>query len=76
MLATADAAQLCGIVAIVTVQSNLPRLAHNLRKGLACALRSGYTAAVRGRGGTDEATKLKQFPYMKLLDSNCARKEY
>jgi hypothetical protein len=29
-----------------------------------------------GSGTHDEATELKQFAYMKLLDSNCARKEY
>lgn len=29
-----------------------------------------------GSGTLDEATELKQFPYMRLLDSNCPRKEY
>jgi hypothetical protein len=47
-----------------------------LRKALAPDLQSGYTAAVRGAATFDEATKLKQFPYMELLDSECARKEY
>ena len=59
-----------------TVQSNLHGLAHNIKKALAPALGSGYTAAVRGLVTIREATKLKQFPYMELLDSNRARKEY
>jgi hypothetical protein len=59
-----------------TVQSNLHELARNIRKALAPALGSGYTAAVRAAATLCEATKLKQLPYMKLLDSNLARKEY
>jgi|HubBroStandDraft_2_1064218.scaffolds.fasta_scaffold2777116_1 hypothetical protein len=46
------------------------------RKALAPALQSGYTAAVRAAVTFDGATKLKHFPYMELLDSECARKEY
>ena len=59
-----------------TVQSNLHGLARNVIKALAPALGSDYTAAVRGAVDLCEATKLKQLPYMKLLDSNRARKEY
>jgi len=74
---TADAAQLCGITAIVGCAiGNSPVLFTILRKALAPDARSGYTAAVRGAQTLGEATRLKQFPYMELLDSNYARKEY
>jgi hypothetical protein len=58
------------------VQSRSAGAAAILTKALAPALQSGYTAAVRGAATFDEATKLKQFPYMELLDSKRARKEY
>jgi hypothetical protein len=61
---------------LLSVQSNLHRLTSNFRKPLAPALGSDYTAAVRGAATFCEATKLKQFPYMELLDSNRARKDY
>jgi hypothetical protein len=74
---TLDAAQLCGINAIVACATRFRRhRTMERKKALACALRSSYTAAVRVRQSLDVATDLKQFPYMELLDSNLAPQDY
>ena len=48
----------------------------NIEKPLASNATNSYTAAFRGAATPNPATDLKQFPYMELLDSNVAEKDY
>ena len=48
----------------------------NIEKALASDATNSYTAAFRGAARPNPATDLKQFPYMELLDSNVAEKDY
>src|SRR5271155_3672954 len=47
-----------------------------IEKALASHAANSYTAAFRSAATSNSATGLKQFPYMELLDSNVAEKEY
>ena len=47
-----------------------------IEKALASRAAKSYTAAFRGAATPNPATDLKQFPYMELLDSNVAEKDY
>jgi|SRR5580658_1513433 hypothetical protein len=48
----------------------------NIEKALASHAANSYTAAFRSAARPNSATGLKQFPYMELLDSNVAEKDY
>ncbi len=47
-----------------------------IEKPLASSATNSYTAAFRSAARLNPATDLKQFPYMELLDSNVAEKDY
>src|ERR1700735_5272437 len=58
------------------VQSFFHRVRLEQRKSLASHAANSYTAAFRSAARLNSATGLKQFPYMELLDSNVAEKDY
>ena len=58
------------------VQPFFHRVRLEQRKALASHAANSYTAAFRSAARLNSATGLKQFPYMELLDSNVAEKDY
>jgi len=71
-----DAAQLCGIKAIAGCALNFAKLRSITEKVSRHPTDPDRLPPVRSSAIPFGATKLKQFPYMELLDSRLARKHY